>query len=102
MLLMLDIEERSESSGLDVTGCRGEGLDGHVLQVFGKSGTFERTVNIVQFIEQSGTEWEARHEHEQHDDEHEVLVGGSEMPTGQNRHCHVRGGVLKLCRRTAA
>ena len=60
-----------------------EGFNGDILQVSGKTSTFERTVNIVQFIEQSVTEWKARHEHKQHADEHEVLVDDGQR-SGRN------------------
>jgi len=39
-----------------VAGWGDEGFDGYVLQVFGKTGTFEGAVDIIQFIEQSTTE----------------------------------------------
>jgi len=42
--------------GITVAGWGDKGFDRYVLQVFGKMGTFEGVVDIIQFIEQSITE----------------------------------------------
>ena len=39
----------------------GEGPNRHILQVLCKSGTFERAINVIQFLKQFATEWDVWH-----------------------------------------
>ena len=57
------------------------------MQVSEKTGTFERLVNVIQFIEQLVTEGDSRHEHIQHDNEHTLGREAEATEMGRRLKC---------------